>query len=111
MATSFLFIKQGGYLSLRSLPGKRRFLALANPPGFLSKVPRDPAMNTPSKFKDVPHFKEKLKSLKRLIDCQRSSVALWEREMPRYDLLPKVKAQLAANEKLLAEITGGQACQ
>lgn len=61
-------------------------------------------------YKDVPYIEEKVKHLKLIIDCQKSSVQLWESEMPQYELLPKVKEDLKRNEKMLLDLTGGQPC-
>jgi len=111
MAKTFLFIKQGDYPSLGSLPGKGSFGHLVNPPRFFFPTPRNPAMNTPAKYKNVPFLQEKLKSIKQLIKIDQGTVLTWQAAEPDYPLLPKVKDQLLRNEKLLAEIMGGQPCQ
>lgn len=61
-------------------------------------------------YKDVPDIEEKAKHLALIIDCQRASVQLWEAQMPRYELLPKVKEDLRRNEKMLLDLTGGLPC-
>lgn len=111
MTKTFLFVKQGDYLSLGSLPDREASYTPINPPSFFPPSSKGASMKVVDRFKEVPHAQEKIKKLKYLIDCQKGTVALWESEMPKYDLLPKVKEDLVRNKKLLAEITGTQPCQ
>jgi len=83
---------------------------LVSSPCFFLSTSKGASIDINPAYKDVPYFQEKLKVLKAHISCDKSAIALWEAEMPKYYLLPKVKEQLARNEKLLKEFTGGQPC-
>lgn len=104
MTQTFFSIKQGGHLIAGSLPGKGARPAFIDPPGFFLSTHPKVLMQIKPAYQDVPFIQEKLKNLLSKINCQESAVALWESEMPRYELLPKVKEQLARDKKLLAEI-------
>lgn len=110
MSEVFLSIKRRDYLALRASPDRVSTYSPVYPSRFFLTTPPKAAMKVNPTYQDVPFVASKIKHLKALIDCQESSVALWEAEMPRYELLPKVKEQLQRNRKLLAEITGIRPC-
>ncbi len=94
-----------------SLPGKGTLLTFADSPHFSSHQTKGDLLNVNPTYKKVLFLQEKLKNLKLLIDCQKSSIALWEAQMPKYELLSKVREELARNEKILREVTEVQPCQ
>ena len=111
MAEIFLSIMRGNRLSQEVPQPRVDYCPLGSSPSIFFSTTPGTLMNINPTYKDVPSVQEKVKHLNLIIDCQRSSVALWESEMPKYELLPKVKEQLARNEKLLKEVTGTQSCQ
>jgi len=111
MSKTFFCIKQGDRLSLRPLPGKVCESNLIDSPCFSFYTSPGALMNVNPLYKDVPFLQEKLKILKQMISHDKSTIARWEAEDPPYELLPKVKEQLARNEKLLKEMEEALRCQ
>ena len=110
MTKTFLFVEQGGHLSLGSLPGRCCYTQPVGPPDIHRKSFAYKPMKTNPEFQKVPFLQEKLTSLKLLIASGKANITTWEKDIPPNPLLPVIKEQVAQNEKLLAEVTGGQSC-